>query len=85
MTVVLVRLSDDEVRKLNILMKRRLYRSRNEAVREILAEGLEARLSEDEDVTSIVSKMLALKKHRKNPVSFKSERSVIQIIAEGRN
>jgi predicted transcriptional regulator len=66
-------------------MKQRLYRSRNEAIRAILAEGLEARLSEDEDVTAIVSKLLSMKKHGKNPVSFKSKRSVIELIAEGRD
>jgi Arc/MetJ-type ribon-helix-helix transcriptional regulator len=84
LTVVPVRLDDDEVRKLNILLKRGAYRSRNEAIRAILAEGLKERLGQDEDVTPLVNKLLALRKTGKNPVSFKTARSILEIVAEGR-
>lgn len=84
MTVVPVRLDDDEVRKLNILLKRGVYRSRNEAIRAILAEGLKERLGQDEDVTPLVNKLLALRKTGKNPLSFKTTRSILEIVAEGR-
>lgn len=84
MTVVPVRLSEGEVRKLNLLLKRGVYKSRNEAIRAILAEGLEERLGENEDVTELVSKMLALRKLGKTPISFKAEKSVVEIVAEGR-
>lgn len=84
MTVVPVRLDDDEVRKLNILLKRGVYRSRNEAIRAILAEGLKERLGQDEDVTPLVNKLLALRRNGKNPLSFKTTRSILEIVAEGR-
>lgn len=84
LTVVPVRLSDDEVRKLNLLLRRGVYRSRNEAIRAILVEGVKERLGEDEDVTPLVNKMLALKRSGKNPISFKSRLSAVEIVAEGR-
>jgi len=84
LTVVPVRLDDDEVRKLNILLKRGAYRSRNEAIRAILAEGLKEKLGQDEDVTRLVNKLLALRKTGKTPLSFKTTRSILEIVAEGR-
>ena len=84
MTVVPVRLGDEEVGKLNLLLKRGVYRSRNDAIRAILAEGLEERLAEDEDVTPIVNKLLRLARRGRKPISFRSSRSVVEIVAEGR-
>lgn len=84
LTVVPVRLGDDEVRKLNILLKRGVYRSRNEAIRAILAEGLKERLGQDEDVAPLVNKLLALRKTGKNPISFKTAGSILEIVTEGR-
>ncbi len=79
-----MRLDDDEVRKLNILLKRGAYRSRNEAIKAILAEGLKEKLGQDEDVTPLVDKLLALRKTGKNPISFKTTRSILETVAEGR-
>jgi Arc/MetJ-type ribon-helix-helix transcriptional regulator len=84
LAVVPVRLDDEEVGKLNLLLKRGVYRSRNDAIRAILAEGLEERLAEDEDVTSIVNKLLRLNRRGRKPISFRSSRSVVEIVAEGR-
>jgi len=84
MTVVPVRLSEDEIRKLNLLMKRGVYRSRNEAIRTILAEGLQEKLGEDEDVTSLVNRLITLSREGKTPISFKSSRRVVEIVSEGR-
>ncbi|MGA8857216.1 MAG: ribbon-helix-helix domain-containing protein [Candidatus Bathyarchaeia archaeon] len=84
MTVIPLRLNDDEVRRLNLLMKQGRYRSRNEAIRAILAEGLEEKLGEDEDIADVVNKLLAIKKQGKNPISYASKRSVVEIISEGR-
>jgi Arc/MetJ-type ribon-helix-helix transcriptional regulator len=85
LTVVPVRLRDEEIGKLNVLLKRGVYRSRNEAIRAILAEGLEERLGEDEDVTSLVNKLLRLRRNGKTPISFRSNRRVVEIVAEGRH
>jgi Arc/MetJ-type ribon-helix-helix transcriptional regulator len=84
LTVVPVRLRDEEVGKLNLLLKRGVYRSRNDAIRAILAEGLEERLVEDEDVTHIVNKLLRLKKKGGTLLSFRSTKRVVEIVAEGR-
>jgi Arc/MetJ-type ribon-helix-helix transcriptional regulator len=85
LTVIPLRLNDDEVQRLNLLMKQGRYRSRNEAIRAILAEGLEEKLGEDEDTAGLVNKLLALKKQGKNPISYRAERSVVEIVSEGRN
>ena len=84
MTVVPVRLSDDEVRKLRLLLRQGTYRSRNEAIRAILDEGLEERLGQDEDVSSLVDTLLTQSKKGQPPISFKAEKGVIEIVAEGR-
>lgn len=41
-------------------------------------------MGEDEDVTELVNKMLALRKQGKTPLSFRAEKSVVEIVAEGR-
>ena len=80
-----VRLRDEEVGMLNLLLKHGIYRSRNEAIRAILAEALEKRLGEDEDVTSLVNKLLRLRRRGRPPISFRSSRRVVDIVAEGRH
>jgi len=85
LTVVPVRLTDEEIGKLNLLLKRGIYRSRNEAIRAILAEGLELKLGEDEDVTSLVDKLLRLRRNGKTPISFRSTWRVVEIVAQGRH
>ena len=65
MAVVRVRLSEDDVRKLNVLMKRGIYKNRSGAIRAIVDEGLRVKLGEDDDVTQIVDRLLALRKRGK--------------------
>ena len=84
MAVVPVRLSEDEVRKLNMLLERGAYRSRNEAIRALVDEGLQVRLGEDEDVSQMVDRLLSLRKKRKMPIWFKSRKMAVEIVAEGR-
>jgi Arc/MetJ-type ribon-helix-helix transcriptional regulator len=84
MAVVPVRLSEDDVRKLNVLMKRGIYKSRNEAIRALVEEGLQVKLGEDEDVTQIVDRLLALQKKGEIPIRFKSRKTAAEMVAEGR-
>ena len=84
MAVVPLRLSEDEVRKLNMLLDRGVYRSRNDAIRALVDEGLQLRLGEDEDVSQIVDRLLSLRKKRKMPIWFKSRKTAAEIVAEGR-
>ena len=79
-----MRLKEEDVRKLNVLMKRGLYRSRNEAIRAFVEEGLQVRLGEDDDVSDIVDWLLSLRKKGRVPVVFKSSKTAAQIVAEGR-
>jgi Arc/MetJ-type ribon-helix-helix transcriptional regulator len=85
LTVIPLRLNEDEVRRLNLLMKQGRYRSRNEAIRAILAEGAEEKLGEDEDITGLVNELLALKKRGRAPISYTAKKSVVEIVSEGRN
>ena len=84
MAIVPVRLSEDDVRKLNLLMRRGIYRSRNEAIRALVAEGLELKLGDDDDVTPLVNKLLGLRRGGKLLVWFKTRKSAAEIVAEGR-
>jgi len=82
--VIPVRLTDEEVRKIDLLIKQGLYRSRSEAIRAILPERLEEKLGEDEDVTSLVNKLLNLRKARGNPVRLRLKKNAVEVVAEGR-
>lgn len=82
--MVPVRLSEEDVRKLKLLMQRGTYRSRNEAIRAILTDGLEERLGEEEDVSQLVNKLIDLSKSGKKPISFRAEKGIVEIVAEGR-
>lgn len=84
MRVIPVRLTDEEVRKIDLLIKQGLYRSRSEAIRAILPERLEEKLGEDEDVTSLVNKLLNLRKARGNPVRLRLKKNAVEVVAEGR-
>ena len=85
MRVIPVRLTDEEVRKIDLLTKRGIYRSRSEAIRAILSKQLEEKLGEDEDVTPLVNKMLNLRKAGENPVLLRLKKSAVEVVAEGRH
>jgi hypothetical protein len=53
-------------------------------MRAILSEGLEERLGQEEDVSSLVDALLAQSRKGKVPISFKALKSAIEIVAEGR-
>ena len=84
MRVIPVRLTDEEVRKIDLLIKQGLYRSRSEAIRAILPERLEEKLGEDEDVTSLVNKLLNLRKARGTPVRLRLKKNAVEVVADGR-
>lgn len=84
MCVIPVRLTDEEVRKIDLLTKRGVYRSRSEAIRAILSEQLEEKLGQDEDVTPLVNKLFKLRKTGDNPITLRSKKSAVEIVAEGR-
>ena len=84
MGVVPVRLSEGQIRKLNMLTNLGVYQSRNEAIRALIEEGLQTKLGEDDDVTRLVDKLLDLSRKGKMPIRFKSRKTATEIVAEGR-
>ncbi len=84
MAIIPVRLSDDEVKQIDLLVKRGGYSSRSRAIREILQEHLTRRLSEEEDVTDLVESLMRLSSKRTEPVRLHFKKSVTQVVAEGR-
>ena len=86
--VIPVRLDDEDIRRIDKLVKRQSYRSRNEAIRRMLKAKLseeEIEHDDDEDVERLVRLLLKRKKAGEEPVSFKSRKSSVEVIAEGRD
>lgn len=79
-----VRLDDEELKRIDLLVQRHLYKSRNEAIREMLKSKLSEELSEDEDVEDLVEVLLELKKKGKEPLTLKLRKSAVETVAEGR-
>jgi metal-responsive CopG/Arc/MetJ family transcriptional regulator len=84
MGVVPVRLDDEELKRIDLLVQRQHYKSRNEAIRKMLKSKLSEELSEDEDVSELVGTLLRLKKKGKNPLVLKLKKSAVETVAEGR-
>ncbi len=84
MAVIPVRLSDDEVRQIDLLVKRDGRSSRSRVIREILREHLAQNLSEDEDVTDLVGALMKLASKGREPVKLRFKKTVTEAVAEGR-
>jgi metal-responsive CopG/Arc/MetJ family transcriptional regulator len=82
--VVPVRLDDDELKRIDLLVQQKHYKSRNEAIRKMLKSKLSEELSEDEDVHELVGILMKLKKKGKNPLVLKLEKTAVETVAEGR-
>ncbi len=85
MGIVPVRLDDEDLKKLDLLVKREAYKSRNEAIRKMVKAKLVEALSEDEDVTSLVQALLAIKTKGGEPVTLRMRKTSVQVVAEGRD
>lgn len=62
-----------------------MFWSRNEAIRALVAQGLEVKLGDNGEVTSLVNKLLASRRKGKNLVWFKMKKSAAEIVAGGRD
>ena len=85
MGVVPVRLDDEELKRIDLLVQRRLYKSRNEAIRKMLSSKLSEELSEDEDVHELVEILLKQKKRGKEPLVLRLKKTATETVAEGRD
>jgi len=90
MAVIPVKLSDREIRKLDILVASGLFKSRNEAIRTMVSEGMKDRLrallsEQIEGVSGLVDFMVKRTRRKKGSVRVISRITPSELIAEGRH
>lgn len=87
MASIPIRLNDDILKKIDILISKGRYKNRTEALRDQIIKGLdkisiiEDSVIENEKFDSILKKMLSQKS---TPDLLKTKKSVVDLIAEGR-
>jgi Arc/MetJ-type ribon-helix-helix transcriptional regulator len=88
MTVVPIRLSREDARKLNLLVRLGLYNSRTEAMRAMIQAKADEQLNRymlSDRVKEALNELLeAEKRHGKNPLHTTSEKTAAEIVAESR-
>jgi len=82
--VVPVRLDDAELKRIDLLVQQKHYKSRNEAIRQMLKSKLSEELTEDEDVHELVESLLRIKKKGKDPLVLELQKTAVETVAEGR-
>jgi len=85
MTVLPLRLSDDDIKALDTLVKEGIYKSRSEAARAMIREGAKAKAGEVKDVSKIVQRLMRAR--MKGGMPFKisyMNKSAAELVAEGR-
>jgi Arc/MetJ-type ribon-helix-helix transcriptional regulator len=85
MAVIPVRLSDDEVKQIDTLVKREARSSRSKVIREILHEHLAEKLSNEQDVSDIVKSLIRLSAKGREPVKLRFKTSATEAVSEGRD
>ena len=85
MGIVPVRIDDDQLKRIDLLVKRGVYKTRNQAIREMLKTRLLEELSEDEDVEEMVRVLIETKKKGHEPLVLQLEKSAVETVAEGRS
>lgn len=84
MGVVPIRLDDEDLKRIDLLVKREAYRSRSEAIRQMVKAKLVEALAEDEDVERLVETLLRMKKKGGEPVTIRLRQTAVDLVAEGR-
>jgi metal-responsive CopG/Arc/MetJ family transcriptional regulator len=85
MAVIPVRLSDDEVKQIDVLVRREARSSRSKVIREILHEHLAEKLSNEQDVSDIVESLIRLSAEGREPVKLRFKTSATEAVSEGRD
>jgi len=85
MGVVPVRLDDEDLKRIDLLVKRQAFRSRNEAIKKMIKTMLSESTADDQDVDKLVESLLKLKKAGKEPLVLRLKQSVTEIVASGRD
>jgi Arc/MetJ-type ribon-helix-helix transcriptional regulator len=88
MTVVPIRLSREDARKLDLLVRLGLYSSRTEAMRAMIQAKADEQLNRymlNDRVKDALNELLeAEKRHGKNPLRITSEKTAAEIVTESR-
>ncbi|MGA2462629.1 MAG: ribbon-helix-helix domain-containing protein [Candidatus Bathyarchaeia archaeon] len=88
MTVVPIRLSRQDARKLDRLVKMGIYRSRTEAIRAMIQVGADERVAKylmNETVRDALNELLEYEKRDgSNPLRIITRKTAAEIVAEGR-
>ena len=85
MAIIPVRLSDDEVKQIDLLVKRTGCSSRSKVIREILQEHLVQKLSSDLDVSDLVEGLMKLSNRGREPVKLRFKTTATEAVSEGRH
>jgi len=88
MTVVPIRLSRQDARKLDLLVRLGLYDSRTEAMRAMIQASADEQLSRymlNDRVKEALNELLEVeKRHGENPLRITSDKTAAEIVAESR-
>jgi Arc/MetJ-type ribon-helix-helix transcriptional regulator len=88
MTVIPIRLTRKDARKLDLLIKLGIYRSRTEAIRSMVNAKADEQVTQhlaNEKTLRVLKKLLEYeRKEGKNPMHIVSARTGVEIMAEGR-
>lgn len=88
MSVVPIRLTRQDARKIDLLVKLGIYRSRTEAIRAMIQAEADEQLSShmlSDKVLRVLDELLEYEnKSGKNPLQIITEKTAAEIVAEGR-
>jgi Arc/MetJ-type ribon-helix-helix transcriptional regulator len=88
LTVIPIRLKRQDARKLDLLVKLGIYRSRTEAIRAMIEAGADEQVRHylmSEKVLNALDELLEYEKSNgRNPLRVITEKTAAEIVAEGR-
>jgi Arc/MetJ-type ribon-helix-helix transcriptional regulator len=88
MTVLPIRLSRQDTRKLDLLVKLGIYGSRTEAIRAMIQAKADEQLSRhmlSENILHVLDELLEYENRAgRNPLRVVTEKTAVEIVAEGR-
>jgi metal-responsive CopG/Arc/MetJ family transcriptional regulator len=85
MGVVPVRIDDEDLKRIDQIVKHLGLRSRNEAIRKMIKTTLSESVSDDQNVDELVKVLLRLKKTGKEPLVLQLSKTATAIVASGRD
>jgi len=89
LAIIPIKVDQEDVRKLDMLVRLGVFKNRSEAIRWALREGLEKKIGvtpllDLSDIGSVVKLMLQLASKGVNVIRITSERTAAEIVSEGR-